>query len=147
MTSCQSVTNKINEKTTQEQKELIQYTCKMITILQTIHNIGVIHRDIKPQNFMMKNEEIFLIDFGLSTIFVDEDLKHIEPNNESTFIIGTPKFISLHIHNGKDASRRDDIISLMYLYIYMINDLSLPWENVKHIDKNTHKPELARAGI
>ena len=115
-------------------KELIQMTCKMIIILQTIHKIGVIHRDIKPQNFMMKNDELFLIDFGLSTIFVDENLQHIEPNNENSFIIGTPKFISLHIHNGKDASRRDDIISLMYLYIYMINDLSLPWENVLHID-------------
>jgi len=112
--------------------ELIKMTCKMITILQTIHNIGVIHRDIKPQNFMMKKDEIFLIDFGLSTIFVDENLQHIEPKNDSSFIIGTPKFISLHIHNGKDASRRDDIISLMYLYIYMINDLCLPWENVEH---------------
>ena len=110
---------------------IIKMISKMINILQTIHNIGVIHRDIKPQNFMIKNEEIFLIDFGLSTIFVDEYLKHIEPKNDSSFIIGTPKFISLHIHNGKDASRRDDVISLMYLYIYMNNDLQLPWENVQ----------------
>ena len=110
---------------------IIKMISKMINILQTIHNIGVIHRDIKPQNFMIKNEEIFLIDFGLSTIFVDEYLKHIEPKNDSSFIIGTPKFISLHIHNGKDASRRDDVISLMYLYLYMNNDLQLPWENVQ----------------
>ena len=111
-------------------EEIVKITIKMINILQTIHNIGVIHRDLKPQNFMMKDKEIFLIDFGLSTIFVDEHLKHIEPKNDSTFIIGTPKFISLHIHNGKDASRRDDIISLMYLYLFMINGMSLPWENV-----------------
>jgi serine/threonine protein kinase len=110
---------------------IIKMISKMINILQTIHNIGVIHRDIKPQNFMIKHEEIFLIDFGLSTIFVDEYLKHIEPKNDSSFIIGTPKFISLHIHNGKDASRRDDVISLMYLYLYMNNDLQLPWENVQ----------------
>ena len=115
-------------------KDIVKVTSKMITILETIHNMGVIHRDLKPQNFMMKDQEIFLIDFGLSTIFVDEDLKHIEPKNESTFIIGTPKFISLHIHNGKDASRRDDIISLMYLYLFMINGLSLPWENVEDRD-------------
>lgn len=111
--------------------DITRMISKMINILQTIHNIGVIHRDIKPQNFMIKNEEIFLIDFGLSTIFVDEYLKHIEPKNDSSFIIGTPKFISLHIHNGKDASRRDDVISLMYLYLYMNNDLQLPWENVQ----------------
>jgi len=114
--------------------DIVKLTSKMITILETIHNMGVIHRDLKPQNFMMKDDEIILIDFGLSTIFVDEELKHIEPKNESTFIIGTPKFISLHIHNGITASRRDDIISLMYLYLFMINGLSLPWENVEDRD-------------
>jgi len=114
-------------------EKITKMICKMINILQTIHEIGVIHRDIKPQNLMLKNDEIYLIDFGLSTIFVDENLKHVEAKNSNHFIIGTPKFISLHIHNGIDASRRDDLISLMYLYIYMKCNMHLPWENVEDI--------------
>lgn len=114
-------------------KETIALTIKMIGLLEEIHDLGVIHRDIKPENFMLKNEELYLIDFGLSTIYVNEDMTPIDPKNESCFIIGTPKFISLHVHNGKDPSRRDDVISVMYIYFYMINGLSLPWENVNHV--------------
>ena len=88
----------------------------MINILEEIHNQGVIHRDIKTENFMLHNEEIYLIDFGLSSIFLDENMNHLHGKHNSSFIIGTPKFISIHVHNGKDPSRRDDIISLLYLY-------------------------------
>ena len=116
-------------KITKEEK--IYLIIKMIKVLQIIHNLGIIHRDLKPQNFMIKKDDIFLIDFGLSTIYVDEEMKCLPEKNTSEYIIGTPKFISLHIHNGKDASRRDDLISLMYIYLYMTNNLFLPWDNIE----------------
>ena len=119
---------------------ILQITIKMINILEEIHNQGVIHRDIKTENFMLHNEEIYLIDLGLSSIFLDENMNHLPGKHNSSFIIGTPKFISIHVHNGKDPSRRDDIISLLYLYVYMMNDSYLPWENVKHIE-DSYEPQ------
>ena len=47
--------------------------------LAKAHNENVLHRDIKPDNFMQKEEEnlVYLIDFGIAKRYVDADNKHI----------------------------------------------------------------------
>lgn len=108
--------------------QIANHMRKMIEILEHVHDCGVIHRDIKPSNFMMKGNKMVLIDFGLASIYVDESGKHLPEKPSSKHILGTPKFISVHIHNGVDASRRDDMISLCYIYFYLANDYVLPWD-------------------
>lgn len=98
---------------------------KSIDIIEHVHRFFVLHRDIKPQNFMVKNGDIFLIDFGLATFYLDENGEHY-PNKLSDTIIGTPKFVSINIHLGHRYSRRDDLISLGYMYVYMILG-EAPW--------------------
>ena len=112
---------------------------KMIEILSIVHEFGVLHRDIKLDNFMIKNNDVYLIDFGLSTIYIDEESKHCTKGPLSECIIGTPKFISIHIHNGEDASRRDDLISLLYLFI-LLDTGSLLWENVHEDENDSYTP-------
>jgi serine/threonine protein kinase len=92
---------------------------KTIDIIEHIHRFFVLHRDIKPANFMIKDGDIFLIDFGLSTFYLNENGEHY-PNKQNNTIIGTPKFVSINIHMGHQYSRRDDLISLGYMYVYMI---------------------------
>lgn len=101
----------------------------IISILSNIHKCGVIHRDIKTSNFMLKNDIVYLIDFGFATFYIDDDFKHKE-NSIKEYIIGTPAFISINIHNGNEASRRDDLISLGYIYLY----LNFGIENPLNID-------------
>ncbi len=101
---------------------------QLVTILKSIHDNGVIHRDIKPQNIMVKSGELYLIDFGFSTIFIDEDGEHV-PDDCSEHIIGSPKYVSYNIHTGSVASRRDDLISLGYLYLFL-HEKQLSWENI-----------------
>jgi casein kinase 1 len=98
---------------------------KAIDIIEHIHKKYVLHRDIKPQNFMIKDGDIFLIDFGLATFYIDENGQHY-PNKKSDSIIGSPKFVSINVHNGHRYSRRDDMISLAYMYMYMILG-DAPW--------------------
>ena len=101
--------------------------CKLLIVFENIHQKYVIHRDIKPQNFMVQNGEIILIDFGLATFFVNDDCTaHLE-NEGSTTMIGTPKYTSINIHKGSQYSRRDDLISLGYLYLYLLKQNCL-WE-------------------
>lgn len=109
-----------------------------IVILESIHKLYVVHCDIKPQNFMLKNGELFLIDFGLSTFYVVENGKHIDERTSDT-IIGTPKYISINIHHGTSPSRRDDLISIGYMYIFMFCR-ELPWESIPNnmLDDNIY---------
>lgn len=104
---------------------------KMVNILDSIHGEYVIHRDLKPQNFMWKGDELYLIDFGLSTVYVNEEKKHILSKTDNTTILGTPKFISIYIHDGISGSRRDDLISVIYIYMYMLGNRHIQWENVQ----------------
>lgn len=99
---------------------------KCLNILQSIHNEGVLHRDIKPQNFMLKNRELYLIDFGLSIFFIDDEDRHITKCDKEN-VVGSPKYISYFNHNGEPNSRRDDLISLGYMILYLLRS-SLPWE-------------------
>jgi len=115
-----------------------------IDIIENIHNSFVLHRDIKPQNFMIKNSELFIIDFGFSTFYIDDNKNHlhINPNNiENCNIIGTPKYISINIHNGITPSRRDDLISLGYIFILLLNK-QLQWDVFPNIENNNNYDEI-----
>ena len=92
-----------------------------ISIVNHIHDNYVIHRDIKPANFMIHNDELILIDFGLASFYVDSDEKHISPANpKKTHIIGTPRYVSWNIHCGEEYSRRDDLLSIVYIGIFLL---------------------------
>lgn len=101
----------------------------MLSILEAIHNVYVIHRDLKPENFMMKHGQVYLIDFGLSTFFVDGDNgEHVPINTEpKQDLVGSPLYASIHVHRGYKASRRDDCIQLGYIWLYMAMGGNLPW--------------------
>jgi serine/threonine protein kinase len=113
-----------------------------ISILDHIHDKYVVHRDIKPANFMIHNNELILIDFGLAAFYVDSDEKHILPTSDSTkkrHIIGTPKYASWNIHCGEEYSRRDDLMSVVYIGLFLLYGASL-WVNTSII--NTEDPCL-----
>lgn len=107
-------------------------------ILKSIHAKYVVHRDIKPGNIMLRRRgggaaareyEPFLIDFGVAKVFVDEEGEHI-PNKKTADLIGTPKYVSVFVHERNEPSKRDDYISLGYVYFYMLRGggvRALPW--------------------
>jgi serine/threonine protein kinase len=104
----------------------------MIRILYQVHEAGVVHRDIKPQNFMLRDDVVFLIDFGLSSVYVNAEFRgHLPAKPDQEHILGTPKYVSLHVHDGKDASRRDDLISVGYVWLFLLLGGKLPWDSVE----------------
>lgn len=102
-----------------------------ISIVETLHNCMFLHRDIKPENFVvdMTKKQLFLIDFGLSKKYRNEFGEHI-PRKENKSLTGTYRYISLHTHAGIEQSRRDDMISLGYVLIYLAKG-KLPWQELQ----------------
>jgi serine/threonine protein kinase len=138
------------------------YAKQMVQIIQAVHERGFIHRDIKPPNFMTgitssneneKNEnttsdKIFLIDFGMSRTYIDDKTKSHRCNRIRTSgIIGTPRYVSTNVHDGNEPSRRDDLISIMYVLVYLVKG-RLPWkaaaspESVAQMKKTISPEEL-----
>jgi len=119
----------------------IQTICKValqiLDLLDHLHSKGIIHRDIKPENIMCgldkEKEKIYLIDYGLSCSYLNEDKQHTSFNFENGFI-GTARYASVYAHKGYGQSRRDDLISLGYCLIYFAKG-NLPWQNLKVKEK------------
>jgi len=116
---------------------------QIIEILEHFHKVYLLHRDIKPNNIMMKGEGIYLIDFGLSTFYIDENREHIpdypQGSEEENRIIGSLKFASIFLHEGHRYSRRDDFISVLYVFAYLLLGGETPWFSTDPKITHQHK--------
>ncbi|CUS23185.1 LAQU0S08e03994g1_1 [Lachancea quebecensis] len=119
-------------------KTVIMLALQMICRIQYIHGRSFIHRDIKPDNFLMgvgrRGSTVHVIDFGLSKKYRDFSTHHHIPYRENKNLTGTARYASVNTHLGIEQSRRDDLESLGYVLIYFCKG-SLPWQGLKATTK------------
>jgi serine/threonine protein kinase len=106
---------------------------QMIQILQHIHSKNFVHRDVKPDNFIMglgpNNKFVYIIDLGFAKAYKDpRTLAHI-PISQKKGMTGTARYASINALKGFSQSRRDDLESLGYTIIELAKGC-LPWSTI-----------------
>ena len=106
-----------------EFKDICLIAIQIIERIQWVHSQKIIHRDIKPDNFLIGLNDpniIYLIDFGLSKKYRSSTTgNHIKYSKLKKFV-GSLRYASVNALKLREQSRRDDLESIGYMLIYLI---------------------------
>ena len=107
---------------------------QMMNVLQFIHDKHIIHRDIKPDNYVMglndMNAVLYLLDFGLAKKYRSSKTLEQYPYIKKKKLTGTARYASIHALEEMEQSRRDDLESTGYVLMYFLRG-NLPWQGLK----------------
>ena len=106
---------------------------QMMEIMEFIHKKHIIHRDIKPDNFVVgrgaKKKYIYILDFGLAKKYRSSRTLEHYAVVKSKNLVGTARYASINALNGLTQSRRDDLEAIGYVLMYFLRG-RLPWQGI-----------------
>ncbi|CAJ0948937.1 unnamed protein product, partial [Mesorhabditis belari] len=131
-------------------KTVLLLADQMLSRIEYIHMRDYIHRDIKPDNFLMglgkRGNLVYIIDFGLAKKYRESKTQQHIPYRENKNLTGTARYASVNTHRGIEQSRRDDLESLGYVLMYF-NRGTLPWQGLKAATKRQKYDKISEKKI
>lgn len=138
-------------------KTVLMIADQMIQRVEFMHSRSFLHRDIKPDNFLIglgkTSHLVHAIDFGLAKRYRNtKDGSHISFKDGKN-LTGTARYASLNTHLGYEQSRRDDMEGIGFVLMYFLKK-ALPWqgltaknkkekyERIKEVKRDTPVEEL-----
>lgn len=116
-------------------KEILKIAVQIANALAVAHPAGVVHRDIKPGNIMLRADGyVKILDFGLAKFTeVNENKGNVGVNTEAGKIMGTPKYMSPEQARGQLVDARTDIFSFGVVLYEMITG-KVPFDGATNTD-------------
>mmetsp|Transcript_27141 Transcript_27141/g.77039 ORF Transcript_27141/g.77039 Transcript_27141/m.77039 type:complete len:336 (+) Transcript_27141:48-1055(+) len=129
-------------------KTVLMLADQVLSRIEYIHAKGLIHQDIKPDNFVIglgeKAHRVHMIDFGLAKRYRDPWTQAHVAYREGLCLSGTARFASLNAHLGVEQARRDDLESLGYMLVYLGNG-RLPWQKLRATSASAKQEAIMQA--
>lgn len=114
-------------------KTVLMLADQMLTSIEFFHSKNYIHRDIKPDNFVMglndDSNKLYIIDYGLAKKYRDQHTHEHIAYIEGKSLTGTARYASINALSGCEQSRRDDMEAIGYVMIYLLKG-HLPWMGI-----------------
>jgi hypothetical protein len=85
--------------------DAIEYVRHGCEALQYVHGQQIVHRDVKPQNMILGDDGVVLVDFGVARALGSEE-------DQGTIAVGTPRYMAPEVFAGGTVSAASDIFSL-----------------------------------
>lgn len=95
------------------EREARQVTMQLCQALHVLHSMGAVHRDVKPENVILRGSDAVLIDFDAARIYKDE-------SESDTQVLGTTGFAVPEQYGIFQSDERADIFSLGVLLNIML---------------------------
>jgi predicted Ser/Thr protein kinase len=85
--------------------QAVEYVRETCEALQYVHDQQIVHRDVKPQNVILSENGVVLVDFGIARTLDETD-------TSGTVGIGTPRYMAPEVFGGGRVSPRTDVFGV-----------------------------------
>ena len=110
------------------QEMVVNVTLGILEALQYAHKRGIVHRDIKPDNVIIQNNQVKLTDFGLAA------LVSLLAEQQEDYVFGTPAYMPPEQIAGEGIDGRTDLYALGVTLFEMVTGGRLPFERSNRHD-------------
>jgi|GEM_PF-253623 serine/threonine-protein kinase len=115
----QSLTKLLQQEGPFPPRRVVNIIRQVASALDVAHQLGVIHRDLKPDNIMvMEGDRVKVVDFGIAKAIGGQE--SLVPMTQVGFVIGTPHYMSPEQVMGSELDARSDVYSLALIAYEML---------------------------